>query len=62
MDDFFSQIESYTEQLYIELCFRLIMDDANHSGWSGNILWLDRLECIDTQENSHSEKGGSLCR
>lgn len=54
MDDLFSQMISYTKQLYIELCYRFMMDDANHSDWTGNILWLESLECIDVQENQNS--------
>lgn len=62
MNDLLWQTVRYTEQLYIELCFRFFMDDANHSDSTGDILWLESLECIDVQENSDSEKGGNLCQ
>lgn len=51
MDDLLLQMIYYTEKLYIELCYRFLMDDANHSDGAGNILWLESLECIEVQGN-----------
>lgn len=37
----------YTEQLLVSLNFKLIMDAANQPNQWGDILWLERLDCID---------------